>query len=242
MSNEKTISICGKFKRIVEHAHKQVTVRILLETEPDKFIDGLIFYSEYISLELNKGKMVGEYITVNMLERDMHDPALKQNIRANPNTSEVDLSLLEDLLIDSDEADESLEDTHLAVHPDEVDEKIYLEGAVISVKVNKHERDQEARKKCIEHFHKLRGCIQCEACEMSFDKEYAGMRADLIHIHHIQPISEIGHEYKVDPIKDLVPVCPNCHAVIHSRKPPYSIEEVSAMVRRVGPKGTMTEQ
>jgi len=34
-------------------------------------------------------------------------------------------------------------------------------------------------------------------------------------VHHLVPISKIGKKYRVDPIKDLRPVCPNCHAVIH---------------------------
>lgn len=46
------------------------------------------------------------------------------------------------------------------------------------------------------------------------------------------PISEIGTEYEIDPIKDLRPVCPNCHAVIHLREPAFSIEEVKAMLER----------
>jgi 5-methylcytosine-specific restriction protein A len=29
------------------------------------------------------------------------------------------------------------------------------------------------------------------------------------------PISTIGKEYLLDPVKDLVPVCPNCHAMLH---------------------------
>jgi predicted HNH restriction endonuclease len=39
-------------------------------------------------------------------------------------------------------------------------------------------------------------------------------------------LSEIGGEYIVDPVADLRPVCPNCHAVLHRRIPAYSIEEV----------------
>ncbi|MDQ2907279.1 MAG: hypothetical protein M3Y81_27545 [Chloroflexota bacterium] len=41
----------------------------------------------------------------------------------------------------------------------------------------------------------------------------------------------MGETYRVDPIKDLRPVCPNCHTIIHSQYPPYSIDEVRAMVR-----------
>ena len=39
---------------------------------------------------------------------------------------------------------------------------------------------------------------------------------NMIHVHHIVPVSEIGEEYVVDPVKDLIPVCPNCHMVLHA--------------------------
>ncbi|MDB9470225.1 hypothetical protein PN480_18680 [Dolichospermum circinale CS-1225] len=37
-------------------------------------------------------------------------------------------------------------------------------------------------------------------------------------------------EYEVDPIKDLRPVCPNCHAMIHRRLPPLSIDEIKSII------------
>ncbi|SPD73387.1 hypothetical protein PITCH_A1820016 [uncultured Desulfobacterium sp.] len=46
----------------------------------------------------------------------------------------------------------------------------------------------------------------------------------------MRQLSEVGKSYQVDPIRDLVPVCPNCHAVIHLRKPPYSIKEVKNLI------------
>jgi predicted HNH restriction endonuclease len=39
-------------------------------------------------------------------------------------------------------------------------------------------------------------------------------------------LSRIGPDYVVNPIEDLRPVCPNCHAIIHRCTPPYSIEDV----------------
>jgi hypothetical protein len=48
----------------------------------------------------------------------------------------------------------------------------------------------------------------------------------------LRPLAEIGKQYKVDPIADLRPVCPNCHAVLHTRIPAYSIQEVRALIRR----------
>jgi 5-methylcytosine-specific restriction protein A len=43
----------------------------------------------------------------------------------------------------------------------------------------------------------------------------------------------------VDPIADLRPVCPNCHAVIHLNKQPFTIEDVQAMVKRSRARQTL---
>lgn len=102
----------------------------------------------------------------------------------------------------------------------EIDET-YKEGKSISVIVNKYERDLAARKKCIEHYG-----TNCQICNFDFLKAYGNIGKDFIHVHHIKPISEIREEYKVNPITDLIPVCPNCHAIFHRRKPAYSVEEI----------------
>lgn len=65
---------------------------------------------------------------------------------------------------------------------------------------------------------------------MSFAEFYGPEVAYIIHVHHLIELNRIGREYEVDPIRDLRPVCPNCHAVIHSRKKPYSIEEAAALI------------
>ena len=65
-----------------------------------------------------------------------------------------------------------------------------------------------------------------------FEKKYGGAGKHIIHVHHLTPLSEIKGEYKVDPKKDLRPVCPNCHTIIHRKKPAYSIDEVKAMIER----------
>ena len=49
-------------------------------------------------------------------------------------------------------------------------------------------------------------------------------------MHHLLPLSEIKISYVVDPKEDLRPVCPNCHAVIHRRNPPFTLEEVRDML------------
>lgn len=105
---------------------------------------------------------------------------------------------------------------------EEIPEKAtYNEGAKKQITVNAIERNGKARKACIAHY----GAI-CAVCELDFGQVYGELGEGFIHVHHRVPISEVGEEYTVDPIKDLIPVCPNCHAMIHRVNPPKEIDEL----------------
>lgn len=86
----------------------------------------------------------------------------------------------------------------------------YPEGAKITVVVNKYERDPRNRRMCIDHYG-----YRCQACGMDFGETYGPLAEGFIHVHHRKPVSEIGDDYVVDPVKDLIPLCPNCHAMVH---------------------------
>jgi len=106
--------------------------------------------------------------------------------------------------------------------PDEVDlTEIFREGAVRQVAVNAYERDPKAQQKCIDYYGS-----SCSVCDFNFGKVFGQLGEGFIHVHHLRPISEVAEEYEVEPMKDLRPVCPNCHAMIHRRSPPLSIEEI----------------
>lgn len=102
-----------------------------------------------------------------------------------------------------------------------------VEGAVCRVSVNAYERNPEARRLCIQ-----RHGTRCSVCGFSFGAMYGEVAEGYIHVHHLRPLSEIGAEYAIDPVADLRPVCPNCHAVLHHRIPAYSIEEVRSFLQQ----------
>lgn len=105
---------------------------------------------------------------------------------------------------------------------------VYIEGARRQIVVNAYERNPDARQKCLE-----RHGYACSCCGILLSERYGQIAQDFIHVHHLVPISEIGHSYVIDPVNDLVPVCPTCHAIIHRRKPPHpplSIDEVKALL------------
>jgi 5-methylcytosine-specific restriction protein A len=68
---------------------------------------------------------------------------------------------------------------------------------------------------------------------MSFGNRYGPEMDGFIHVHHLVPLSETRGGYSIDPARHLVPVCPNCHAVLHSIGGTVrSVEEVREMLRR----------
>jgi len=117
---------------------------------------------------------------------------------------------------------------HVGVHPEVYPDETptYVEGGSKPVLVNRYERNPSARRACLDAF----GAI-CAVCGFNGGDAYGELGEGLIHVHHKIEIAEVGKEYEVDPINDLIPVCPNCHAMIHRRRPAFSIEEVRKMVR-----------
>jgi hypothetical protein len=114
------------------------------------------------------------------------------------------------------------------VHPEEVAEPAeYVEGATRNVSVNVYERSSAARKACIDHF----GCV-CAVCGFDFTQAYGPWGQGFIHVHHIKPLAQVVREYKVDPVRDLRPVCPNCHAMIHKGDPVLTIKQLKNKLER----------
>lgn len=103
-----------------------------------------------------------------------------------------------------------------------------VEGLRKPVFVNVYERSAEARKKCIQH----KGCV-CAVCGFDFEKVYGELGKGFIHIHHKTPISSIGKNYVINYETDLVPVCPNCHAMLHRGKngTVLSVEELKEIMK-----------
>lgn len=112
--------------------------------------------------------------------------------------------------------------------PEEItDPSFYVEGASRTVSVNAYERNPEARRRCIKH-HGVNCCI----CGLNFGAIYGPEAEGYIHVHHILPLSKVGGQYVVDPVNDLEPVCPNCHAVLHLGGRCRSSEEVRQMLEK----------
>ena len=116
-------------------------------------------------------------------------------------------------------------DVNTLAGPDELPPGGFTEGAARKVSVNVFERDRAAREACIRHYGPA-----CLVCGLEFGKRYGETGAGFIHVHHLVPISDVGSDYAVDPIEDLRPICPNCHAMVHRRQPPLALDDVRSML------------
>lgn len=76
----------------------------------------------------------------------------------------------------------------------------------------KYERDASNRRKTIE-FHG----VNCSVCGFNFESVYGERGRDFIEVHHLKPLSTLDEPVIVNPKTDLIPVCSNCHRMIHRR-------------------------
>ena len=108
-------------------------------------------------------------------------------------------------------------------------DQIYLserkEGGVNRIEVNRYERNPINRELCLS----AKG-YQCAICGFDFQKTYGDIGEKYIHVHHIVPVSKMSEQYMIDPIRDLIPVCPNCHAMLHRQDPPYHPEQLAEII------------
>lgn len=102
----------------------------------------------------------------------------------------------------------------------------YPEGAKQVITINAYERSAKARAACIA-FHGT----NCAVCGFNFGAVFGSLGEGFIHVHHVKPIASLRNEYQVDPIADMVPVCPNCHSMIHQTEPPLAVEQLQRHIK-----------
>lgn len=114
--------------------------------------------------------------------------------------------------------------------------KIFVEGAATQITQTRYERNTQARKECLKHYG-----YSCMVCDFNFEKYYGSIGYQFIHVHHLTQVAGIKQEYKVNPIEDLRPVCPNCHAMLHKDNPPLTIEELKSRLNEMNIKQTFVQ-
>lgn len=109
---------------------------------------------------------------------------------------------------------------------DQVNITGYVEGKSYIVETTRYERNPLNRQLCIA----LKGS-SCSICGFNFSVTYGDIGNGYIEVHHVEPLSMLDTEQITDPIKDLIPVCPNCHSMLHIKSPPFLPDELRDMLK-----------
>lgn len=109
---------------------------------------------------------------------------------------------------------------------DELEGRFFQEeGGLRLILSRRYERSRLNRKVAIE-FHGRK----CRVCKFSFDETYGSLSEGYIEIHHLVPVSQMGGPKPLDPRVDLVPLCANCHRMVHKAWPPLSPERLRQII------------
>lgn len=176
----------------------------------DEIVDDSEFWLE------QKENTNGLYVRLRLVEQadreELNYKHLKGNGLKGPPQGSIKLSEEKEKLKNYIEKYMNDNNYHFSIFPDSSDTGNCVEGAKTTIEVNKYERSYVARQKCIDE----NGCY-CHICGLDFEKRYGKVGKNFIHVHHKIPLNEIKEEYIIDPINDLIPVCPNCHAMLHRK-------------------------
>ena len=102
----------------------------------------------------------------------------------------------------------------------------HMEGAEKERWIRTYERNPTNRKICIS----AKG-TRCIVCGLDFGEVYGPIGSGFIHVHHLTPVSRMKGPRDLNPLKDLVPVCPNCHYMLHRVDPPLTPNELQKIMK-----------
>ncbi len=104
---------------------------------------------------------------------------------------------------------------------------MFTEGGTKRVEISIPERSASARLACIRHH----GSV-CFVCGFDFGRFYGGLAEGFIEVHHRKQISESSGSRAVDAVSDLIPLCANCHRVVHLSNPPIDVEALKEEIQK----------
>lgn len=211
---------CIRYRMVVEKTDIPETD---VPEHPDLWEDKDTYYSSLGMNKLIRLKLLEKFdddkFTLNILRQH----GLKNNIQSVCKIPDDVLSYLLHLI---DSVEDPAGDEERTT--DYANDAQLWEGAVDSVLVNRYERNHKAREECI----RLKGC-KCTICGFDFEKFYGPIGKHFIHVHHVVLISSIGKDYQLDVAKDLIPVCPNCHAMLHSKPGKYEVYKPEELLKKI---------
>ncbi len=121
-----------------------------------------------------------------------------------------------------------------------LDENIEIsEGTKQKKNVQIYERSRKLRELAINHYNQ-NGHLKCCVCSFDFYDYYGDRGRGFIEIHHLKPLLQYEDEdinkFIKRALQNVVPVCSNCHRMIHrERNDPMPIEELKRLVQKLNP-------
>lgn len=112
--------------------------------------------------------------------------------------------------------------------PKKPKEREITEGEKKHVEFERAHRNPILRQTCLDKYG-----YQCQCCGMDFASLYGDeLGANFIEVHHLQMISTYDENRPEDYVENLVPLCSNCHSMIHHGKNgPLSLRELREAYR-----------
>lgn len=104
---------------------------------------------------------------------------------------------------------------------------VFTEGGRRRVEISVRERSASARLASIRHHGS-----SCFICGFDFGRFYGKRAKGFIEVHHRKQISESSGLRPVDAVSDLVPLCANCHRVVHLTNPPADVEALKEEIQK----------
>lgn len=169
----------------------------------------------YKSITLKEHRKLGEN---NVLDGRETNPVIKQILGEQILPDDADWERIEELFLKLCEQVDVVPDNRPRkfwilnrLRPDlKTRDKTYSEGKLSFYVSTRIERSASARHACIE----AHG-TSCVVCGFNFEQTYGAHGKGFIHVHHLKPLHKARSGNRTDPKKDLVPVCPNCHYMLH---------------------------
>lgn len=200
---------------IIQYKNKDYKVHIEMEVKPEPRFH-IFFGTEFKNMIQQEYSLIYQNFKSGFVDKNEIMPKLQ--IIRNQNDCLKFKAVFIDQLIEDIGLDLELEKNEYYT--------IRKEGKVVEYYVKKYERSLENRMKAIE-FH---GLI-CKGCKMNFEDYYGDWGKGFIEVHHIKPLSTLEKEVEINPKTDLVPLCSNCHRMVHRKKDEVlSIEELKHMI------------
>lgn len=106
----------------------------------------------------------------------------------------------------------------------------FPEGRIMYKLHKTKERNPAVIKIAKRNFIKKHGLLFCEICGFDFELKYGEIGKHFIEGHHTLPISKLSENETTRPT-DIAMVCPNCHRMLHKRRPWLRLSELKALLK-----------